>query len=93
MMKHKVTVVMMMCLVLSMALTPAFATGSTVETVGASVFEPVVDAITAQITPTSVVAIVAGVIGASIGLVFMWWAVRKVSRAVMGAFRKGKLSV
>lgn len=92
-MKSKIVGLLTCALVLCMAITPAFATGSTVETVGASVFEPVVDAITAQITPTSVVAIVAAVIGASIGLVFMWWAVRKVSRAVMGAFRKGKLSV
>ena len=92
-MKRKIVGLLICALVLCMAITPAFATGSTVETVGASVFDPVVDAITAQITPTSVVAIVAAVIGASIGLVFMWWAVRKVSRAVMGAFRKGKLSV
>lgn len=92
-MKKKLVAMLSCALVICLALTPAFASGVTSETVGASVFEPVVDAITAQITPTSVVAIVAAVIGASIGLVFMWWAVRKVSRAVMGAFRKGKLSV
>lgn len=91
-MKRKIFALLTCVLVLCMAVSPAFAT-EPVATVGAEIFDPVVDAITNQITPSSVVAIVAAVIGASIGLVFMWWAVRKVSRSVMGAFRKGKLSV
>lgn len=90
-MKHKITGLLCFALVLCMAISPAFAAETT--PVGPEVFTPVVDAITAQITPTTVVGIVAAVIGASIGLVFMWWAVRKVARAIMGAFRKGKLSV
>lgn len=90
-MKKKFVGLLACALVLCMSLTPAFAAETT--PVGADVFGPVVDAMTAQITPTTVVGIVAAVIGASIGLVFMWWAVRKVARAIMGAFRKGKLSV
>lgn len=91
-MKKRFVGLLACALVLCMALTPAFA-AETTPPVGADVFGPVVDAMTAQITPTTVVSIVAAVIGASIGLVFMWWAVRKVARAIMGAFRKGKLSV
>ena len=91
-MKKKFVGLLVCALVLCMALTPAFAAETTTP-VGADVFGPVVDAMTAQITPSTVVSIVAAVIGASIGLVFMWWAVRKVARAIMGAFRKGKLSV
>lgn len=90
-MKKRFVGLLACALVLCMALTPAFATETA--TVGADVFGPVVDAMTAQITPTTVVSIVVAVISASIGLVFMWWAVRKVARAIMGAFRKGKLSV
>lgn len=52
----------------------------------------VLTAITGQITVANVVAVIAGAIGASIGLVFMWWGVRKLIRVLMSAFRKGKLS-
>ena len=52
----------------------------------------VLSAITDQISVTTVIAVVAGAIGAAIGLVFMWWGVRKLIRVIMSAFRKGKLS-
>ena len=52
----------------------------------------VLSAITDQISVTTVIAVVAGAIGAAIGLVFMWWGVRKLIRTLMAAFRKGKLS-
>lgn len=52
----------------------------------------VLTAITGQISVTTVIAVVAGAIGAAIGLVFMWWGVRKLIRVIMSAFRKGKLS-
>lgn len=52
----------------------------------------VLSAITGQISVTTVIAVVAGAIGAAIGLVFMWWGVRKLIRVLMGAFRNGKLS-
>ena len=38
----------------------------------------VLSAITDQISVTTVIAVVAGAIGAAIGLVFMWWGVRKL---------------
>lgn len=52
----------------------------------------VLTAITGQISVTTVIAVLAGAIGAAIGLVFMWWGVRKLIRVIMSAFRKGKLS-
>lgn len=52
----------------------------------------VLTAITGQISVNTVIAVVAGAIGASIGLVFMWWGVRKLIRVIMSAFRKGRLS-
>lgn len=90
-MKKKFVGLLSCALVLCMALTPAFATETV--TVGPDVFAPVVDAMTGQISPATVVSVVAAVIGVCVGLVFTWWAVRKVSRAIMSAFRKGKLSV
>lgn len=60
--------------------------------VGWSDLSSVLSAITAQISMTSILGVVAGAIGASIGLVFMWWGVRKLIRVVMSAFRKGRVS-
>lgn len=41
----------------------------------------------------NILTVVAALIGACIVLVFFWWGLRKLIRAVMSAFRKGKLSV
>ena len=60
--------------------------------IGWSDLSDVLTAITAQISVTTVIGVVAGAIGAAIGLVFMWWGVRKLIRVLMAAFRKGKLS-
>lgn len=60
--------------------------------IGWSDLSSVLSAITDQISVTTVIAVVAGAVGAAIGLVFMWWGVRKLIRVIMAAFRKGKLS-
>lgn len=60
--------------------------------IGWSDLSSVLSAITGQINVTTVIAVVAGAIGASIGLVFMWWGVRKLIRVLMSAFRRGRLS-
>lgn len=61
--------------------------------VSASDWSEVLSALTSQISVSSVVGVIAAVISAGIGLVFMWWGVRKLIRAVMSAFSKGKLRV
>lgn len=53
----------------------------------------VLTAMTSQISVSTIVAALATFITAGIGLVFMWWGVRKLVRTVMSAFRRGKLSV
>lgn len=60
--------------------------------IGWSDLSSVLTAITGQISVTTVIAVIAGAIGAAVGLVFMWWGVRKLIRVIMGAFRKGRLS-
>lgn len=67
-------------------------------TAGADVVAPeqwssVLQAITSQISVTTIVGVLASVIGAGIGLVFMWWGVRKLIRVIMAAFKKGRLSI
>ena len=51
----------------------------------------VISAMTAQISVATIVGVMATIVAACI--VFMWWGVRKAVRALMAAFRKGKISV
>lgn len=69
-------------------------TGSTVAAstaVSASDWASVLTAMTGQISVSTVVGVLASVVTAGIGLVFMWWGVRKLARTLMAAFRSGKL--
>ena len=51
----------------------------------------VISAMTAQVSVSTVVGVLATLVTAGIGLVFMWWGVRKATRSLMAAFRSGKL--
>lgn len=62
-------------------------------TVSSTDWASVITAMTEQISVSTVVGVVAATVTAGIGLVFMWWGVRKAARALMSAFRKGKLSI
>ena len=66
-------------------------TGSESTAIGSSAFSSVINAVTAQISVSTIVEVLAYAVPICIGLVFMWWGVRKVTRMIMGAFRKGKL--
>lgn len=61
--------------------------------VNGETFKPIVDALSNQINVTQVINVLAFVAAACVALVFMWWGARKVTRMIMAAFRKGKLSV
>ena len=56
-------------------------------------FKSVLAAIAEQISVTTVVEVLVYIVGISIGLVFMWWGVRKATRALMAAFRRGRLKI
>lgn len=58
-----------------------------------SAWSSVLTALQAQISVSSVVEVLGVLVGAAIGLVFMWWGVRKTAKVLMSAFRKGKLSI
>lgn len=51
----------------------------------------VLSSLTAEISVGSIVGVLATVATAVVGIVFMWWAVRKASSALMAAFKKGKV--
>ena len=66
---------------------------STATAVTASDWESVITSMTGQVSVATIVGVLATVVAACIGIVFMWWGVRKAVRALMAAFRKGKISV
>ena len=67
--------------------------GGSATVVTASDWASVISAMTAQISVSTIVGVMATIVAACIGIVFMWWGVRKAVRALMAAFRKGKISV
>lgn len=69
---------------------PLLATSNTVVT--ASDWASVISSLTAQISVSTVVGVLATTVAAGVGLVFMWWGVRKAIRTIMAAFRKGRMS-
>lgn len=58
-----------------------------------SAWESVITALTGQISVSTVVGVLATVAAACVGFAFMWWGVRKAVRALMAAFKKGKVSI
>lgn len=66
--------------------------GSATSTVvTASDWASVISAMTGQISVSTVVATLATLVTAGIGLVFMWWGVRKAVGSLMGSFRSGRI--
>lgn len=61
--------------------------------VDATAWSSVMTALTNQISVTTVVGVLATLVTAGIGLVFMWWGVRKALGSLMKAFKGGKLSL
>lgn len=59
--------------------------------VTASDWASVINAMTGQISVSTVVGVLATLVTAGIGLVFMWWGVRKAVGSLMGSFRSGRI--
>lgn len=65
--------------------------GPTSTVVTANDWASVITAMTGQISVSTVVATLATLVAAGIGLVFMWWGVRKAIGSLMGSFRSGRI--
>lgn len=65
--------------------------GATV--ISATDFSSILTVLQGQISVSTVVAVLAVAAGAAVGLAFMWWGVRKLTRVLMSAFKKGKVSL
>lgn len=61
--------------------------------IGPEAWSSVMSALTGQISVTTIIGVLVTLVTAGIGLVFMWWGVRKALRSLMAAFRKGKMSL
>lgn len=59
--------------------------------VTASDWASVISAMTSQISVSTVVGVLATLVSAGIGLVFLWWGVRKAVGSLMGSFRSGRI--
>lgn len=51
----------------------------------------VISAMTGQLSVDTVVGVLATLVAAGVGFVFLWWGVRKASRSLLSAFKSGKL--
>lgn len=65
--------------------------GPVTTVVTANDWASVITAMTGQISVSTVVATLATLVTAGIGLVFMWWGVRKAVGSLMGSFRSGRI--
>lgn len=63
------------------------------DAITSSSFSGVISAITAQVSVSTVAEVLTYAAGLAVALVFFWWGVRKALRVLMGAFRKGRMSV
>lgn len=65
--------------------------GATTTVVTANDWAAVITAMTSQISVSTVVGVLATLVTAGIGLVFLWWGVRKAVGSLMGSFRSGRI--
>lgn len=80
-----------MCMGCMIALPASASDGTAVVT--SDDFSGVLTALQAQISVATIVQVLVVLVGATVGLAFMWWGVRKLTAALMKAFKKGKISV
>lgn len=66
---------------------PAFAEGNDASTE----YQTVVTAVSNTLSSTNLTSVLTYAVGIAIGLVFLWWAVRKVTGILKRAFMRGKL--
>lgn len=92
-MKKKVFAILTVCALMACLAVPAFAVEGTVTPVTYNSFSDVITTLQQQISVSTVVQLLVSLATICVGFVFMWWGVRKITGALMSAFRKGKLSI
>lgn len=64
---------------------------ATVTPIDATAWQEVMDNLTAQLNVTSIVGVIAALVAACVGFVFLWWGVRKVGRSLITAVKSGRM--
>lgn len=67
--------------------------GSTPAAVKPADWASVISGVIGQFSVANIVAVIASVVAAGIGFVFLWWGVRIAFRSIMGAVKNGTLSI
>lgn len=62
-------------------------------TIGYDDFKAIISAMSGQISVSTIVAVIAAVIGITVAIGFAWWGGRYGVRKLMGALKGGKVSV
>lgn len=65
----------------------------TVSVISSTDFISVLETLQSQVSVSTIVGVLGVAAGASVGLAFMWWGVRKLVKVLMSAFKKGKVSL
>lgn len=65
----------------------------TTPALSANTFSGVTEALTGQIQVSTIVGVIAAVLGITVGFAFMWWGGRYAVRKIWGAIKKGRASV
>lgn len=61
--------------------------------IGYSDFSSIITALSGQISVSTIVTVIAAIIGITVGIGFMWWGARYGTRKLMGALKGGKVTV
>lgn len=85
--KNRLAVFLVSCMSLLILGVSAGAEGTTVSV---SDFQSIITALTGQISVGTIVAVIAAVVGVTVGIAFMWWGARYASRKIMSALKRGK---
>jgi len=59
--------------------------------VGTTDFSEIISAITGKLTVAEIGGLIAAIIGAGMGFVLLWFGARKLVKAIVSAFKTGKL--
>lgn len=70
---------------------PVLASGATAA--GWSDIQGILTPITSQFSMSTIVGVIAGLLGVTAAFIFLWWGVRKAFSAIMAAVRNGKAKI
>lgn len=61
--------------------------------IGFDDIKAILSAVTSQFSTGNIVSMIAGILGVTVGFVFLWWGVRKGFSAIKNSATKGKAQV